>query len=112
MGYRVTGGAVVLPTKDGSERYLYTGAPVDEDAFTEAGIQHAVSVGLITETVAASTQEQVTLPEGDPTEKWTAPQLKKFAADNGIELGEAKKKDEVWSVIAAALAAAATGGED
>lgn len=109
MGYRVIGGAVVLPTKDGSERYLYTGAPVDEDAFTEAGIQHAVSVGLIAETDAPASAEAVVLPEGAPTERWTVPQLKKFAADNSIELGEARNKPDVWAVIAEAIKQQAAG---
>jgi hypothetical protein len=42
----VTAAAVVLPLEGGSERYLYRGAPVGE-GFTEAGIQHALDVGLI-----------------------------------------------------------------
>jgi hypothetical protein len=42
----VTAAAVVLPTIDGSERYLYRGAPVG-DGFPEAGIEHALSLGLI-----------------------------------------------------------------
>jgi hypothetical protein len=40
----VTAAAVVLPTIDGSERYLYRGAPVG-DGFP--GIEHALSLGLI-----------------------------------------------------------------
>ena len=46
-GYTVTGAAVVLRTDDGSERYLYRGAPVDDSAFSKDSIKHAVSVGLI-----------------------------------------------------------------
>lgn len=46
-GYMVTGAAVVLRTDDGSERYLYRGAPVDDSAFSKDSIKHAVSVGLI-----------------------------------------------------------------
>jgi len=47
--YVVTGAAVVLPTVDKSERYLYRNAPVDPAAFTPAGIKHALSIGLIAE---------------------------------------------------------------
>lgn len=47
--YVVTGAAVVLPTVDNSERYLYRNAPVDPAAFTPEGIQHALSIGLIAE---------------------------------------------------------------
>ncbi|MBF4625543.1 hypothetical protein [Clavibacter sp. VKM Ac-2872] len=42
----VTAACVVLPLEGGGERYLYRGAPVGE-GFTEAGIQHALDVGLI-----------------------------------------------------------------
>lgn len=47
--YVVTGAAVVLPTVDKSERYLYRNAPVDPAAFTPEGIKHALSIGLIAE---------------------------------------------------------------
>lgn len=44
--YVVTGAAVVLPIEGGSERYLYRGALIST-GYTEAGIKHALSVGLI-----------------------------------------------------------------
>ena len=47
--YVVTGAAVVLPTVDKSERYLYRNAPVDTAAFTPEGIKHALGLGLIAE---------------------------------------------------------------
>ncbi len=43
----VTASAVVLPTADGREQYLYKGAVVDADAFTEKGVEHARTQGLI-----------------------------------------------------------------
>lgn len=46
MAHIVTGAAVVLPTSDGSERYLYRGATVG-DGFSDEGIKHALAVGLI-----------------------------------------------------------------
>lgn len=46
-GYKVKGAAVVLRADDGSERYLYRGAPVDDSAFSKDSIKHALSVGLI-----------------------------------------------------------------
>ena len=45
-GYVVTGAAVVLPIEGGSERYLYRGALIGT-GYTEDGIKHALSVGLI-----------------------------------------------------------------
>ena len=47
--YRVTGAAVVLALRGGSERYLYRGAIVARDAYLAASIDHAVSVGLLAE---------------------------------------------------------------
>ena len=47
--YRVTGAAVVLGLRGGSERYLYRGAIVARDAYLAASIEHAVSVGLLVE---------------------------------------------------------------
>lgn len=44
--YVVTGAAVVLPLESGSERYLYRGNPIGA-GYTKAGIDHALSIGLI-----------------------------------------------------------------
>lgn len=44
----VVGPAVVLPLDAGGEQYLYrSGAELPADGYTEAGLRHAVSVGLI-----------------------------------------------------------------
>lgn len=45
----VVGPAVVLATTDGSERYLYRGAVVARDGFTEKSIDHAIDNGLVAE---------------------------------------------------------------
>lgn len=85
-------------------RVLFEGDVVPEGVADEQ-LSRLIDRGLIAVVVEES--EQTTddgYPEGDPVEKWTAPQLKKYAVDKGIELGEAKKKDEVWAVIAAAIA--------
>lgn len=47
--YKVVGAAVVLRADDGSERYLYRGAPVDPAVWAEDSIEHATAVGLIAE---------------------------------------------------------------
>lgn len=44
---KVVGAAVVLRAEDGSERYLYRGAPVDPAAWSKDSIKHATAVGLI-----------------------------------------------------------------
>lgn len=43
----VLGAAVVLRTADGSDRYLYAGAPIVAAQFDKASIKHATSIGLI-----------------------------------------------------------------
>jgi hypothetical protein len=48
----VVAGAVVLKTSDGSERYLYQGAPVIRSAFDDDSIARAIKIGLIAETEA------------------------------------------------------------
>lgn len=72
----VTGAAVVLPTVDGSERYLYRGAPVG-DGYTVDGIKHAVALGLI-EKVKAPTAAEKKAAEDTAAEQAAA---EKAAAD-------------------------------
>lgn len=43
----VTAAVAVLPTVDGREQYLYKGAIVDSEPFTEKGLEHARAQGLI-----------------------------------------------------------------
>lgn len=50
--YTVTGALAVIRTKDGSERYLYRGAPFDADAFDADSIKHLVDIGLVTDSKA------------------------------------------------------------
>lgn len=90
----VVGPAVVLPTDSGSERYLYKGAVVGE-GFTDAGIKHALGLKLIEKVKS----DEVEIPEGDPTDKWTVPQLKAYATANTVDLGEAKNKDDILAVL-------------
>jgi hypothetical protein len=46
--YEVVGAAVVVPTKGGSERYVYRGGVLGADA-TAAGIKHLLELGLVEE---------------------------------------------------------------
>ena len=43
---QVIGPVAVLPLKSGGERYVYRGTPVGKE-FTEEGVKHAQSVGLV-----------------------------------------------------------------
>lgn len=40
---------------------------------------------------------------GDPDPSWTVAELRQFAADNGIDLGEATKKTDILAAITAAV---------
>lgn len=40
------------------------------------------------------------VPEGKPDESWKVPELKAYAAEHDIDLGDAKKKDEILAAIA------------
>ncbi|MBB2956974.1 hypothetical protein [Pseudoclavibacter helvolus] len=57
-GHIVSGAAVVLVTKDASERYLYRGAPIPLEAFTDESVEHAISVGLVEEVYDEPTEDQ------------------------------------------------------
>lgn len=90
-GYVVTGAAVVLPTEDGSERYLYRGAPIG-DGFTKEGIKHALSVGLIAVVKNEPTAEELAA-------KAVADAEKKAAADKAA--ADKKAADEPAAKAAA-----------
>lgn len=46
--YKVTVGAVVLPTRAGSDTYMYRGTEFNAESFAPAAVEHALTVGLIT----------------------------------------------------------------
>lgn len=53
-------------------------------------------------TVAGDVSEAVDrdYPEGDPSDKWTIPQLLAFAKAHDIQIAaDVKKKDEIWAAI-------------
>jgi hypothetical protein len=45
------------------------------------------------------TTPELRYPEGEPTDKWTVPQLKAFAADHAIDLGSATKKPDIFAAV-------------
>ena len=50
--------------------------------------------------------DSVVVPTSEPDDTWTVPQIDKYAADNKVDLGDAKKKDEKLPLIAAHYKAA------
>ncbi len=50
-------------------------------------------------TVSGAKPEERGYPAGDPSDKWKVEELKAYAAERNIDLGEAKKKDEIWAAL-------------
>lgn len=48
---------------------------------------------------ADKADDVVEVPEGAPTADWTVPQLTAYAARESIELGDAKKKDDIVKIV-------------
>ncbi len=49
--------------------------------------------------------EEVAIPEGNPEDAWTVPQIDAYAAREAIDFGDATTKPKKLEVIAAAIAA-------
>ena len=108
-GFKVKAAAVVLPTEDGSERYLYrSGAILPTRGFTVEGLKHAASLGLIEKAELPKSDDEQSngagesKPEGEPSEKWTKDQLEAYAAEKQVDIASAKNKADLVAAIAAA----------
>jgi hypothetical protein len=89
--YVVTGAVAVLPTESGSERYLYRGTQVGE-GYTDAGIKHALGLGLIQKVKApAKSAAEKTAEEKAAVEKAVAD---KVAADKDAAEAAAKQQQK------------------
>ncbi|MCC4250780.1 hypothetical protein [Microbacterium testaceum] len=97
--HEVVGGAVVLRTKAGSSAYIYKGGVFNADLFTEASVEHAISVGLVAEIARSAEVVEI---EG-PDESWTHERIDAFAEEWGIEIPSDGKKDEKLAAIAAEI---------
>jgi GH25 family lysozyme M1 (1,4-beta-N-acetylmuramidase) len=63
-----------------------------------------LSKGWAVDVVMAEEVEGIDIPDGDPSEDWSAKQLDAFAERAGIDLGGATKKADKVAAIAAAKA--------
>lgn len=77
-------------------RILFAGDIVP-DGVADEQLARLLERGLIEKVAEESTE--VELPEGAPTERWTAPQLKKYAETHSVDLGGAKNKPEVLAIV-------------
>lgn len=62
----------------------------------------------VVEFKSAKADPPVDIPEGEPTEKWTVPQIDAYAAKHEVDLGGASKKDEKLALIVAHFQAPGT----
>jgi hypothetical protein len=58
-----------------------------------------VAAALDSEWVDADTADAVQVPDGEPNTAWKIDQLKAYAVEHDVDLGEAKKKDEILSAL-------------
>lgn len=96
----VAGPVAVAEFAGGASRYLYKGSPLPEGC---TNLVHLLAVGL----VAIGEPEQE--PEQEPVavveksiDDMKVDELKAYAAQQGIELGEARVKPEILAAIKAA----------
>jgi len=112
MAKHIVTAPLVVIYEDGQQRYLRAGAEVP-DTVDKGHVGQLLDAGLI-EKVSSSPAEKPT--PTDPA-KMTGPQLKAYAAEKGIDLGEATKVDDVRAVVIAATTSPASdegsdGGSD
>ena len=99
MGHRVTAALVIASAADKSQVYLYAGAPVPASIPPEE-VARLVEGGFIVEDAPPAPAAEA-VPEGAPDESWKVAQLKAHAAEHGIDLGDATKKDDILAAILA-----------
>lgn len=100
--HKVTAAAVVVNV-EGKERYLYRGAVLPEGV-AKGDVRRLLNNGMLAEVevpdgTPAPKSDPTEIPEGDPTDKWTVPQLTAYAEKHGIDLEGATKKAEVAAKV-------------
>lgn len=98
--YSVIAPLVIARTAEG-DLYLYQGVPVPSTVGDDE-IKRLVKGEFIAADKAPEPSQStpVEIPAGDPTAEWTVKQLTAFAKDKGIDLGDARNKDDIFAVVA------------
>lgn len=102
--YIVTGPVAVVELEGGASRYLYKGTVLPEGC---TNLDHLVSVGLVGKggaDVAADAPAETVADDAPSLDGLNLDELRALAAERGIDLGGATRKDDVKAAIAAALA--------
>lgn len=84
--------------KDESDRdvYIYQDFPVPENV-TEESVKRLLKEGFIVE--VETPDEEVVIPEGDPTDKWNKDQLTAYAVSESIDVSAAKNKADLLGLV-------------
>ena len=104
MAYTVIGPVAVV--KVGEElRYLDHGVVVPEQADAES-VEHLLAIGLIGTTEAVEPDTPTDEPQGKPAgeESVDLDELRTYAAENGIDIGDATRKADIRAAIDASRA--------
>ena len=100
MAYTVSGPVAVV--KVGEElRYLDHGAAVPEQADAES-VEHLLAVGLVAESVEP--QGESAGEESVDLDALNLDELRTYAAENGIDIGDATRKADIRAAIDASRA--------
>ncbi len=89
-------------------KHVSTGVVVDvaDEKVARLGIEWRLDDG--TAEATPSEQPEIELPQGDPDESWSVPQLKALAAEEGLDIKGLRTKPQI---LAAFDAATETGSE-
>lgn len=104
--YRVTAGAVMLHLTAGGEQMVLKGRSFNAEGVEADHLKHLKRLGLVSEVKAAEAPKpapaQTSAKEPKSVDKMTVEELKAYASEHSIDLGEATKKDEILAAVQAA----------
>lgn len=101
MTHIVTSALVIAKAEDGSDVYLYRGAPVPAHLDSNE-VARLLEGGFIEKVNADKSEDDAPrYPDGDPDDTWKNEQIKAWAADNDRDLAGATNKADMLAAIAA-----------
>jgi len=99
----VAGPVNTVPVTGGNPPLVSAGAGISNPAETLTAEEAARKSAESLAGGAPAAEQDVTIPDGEPTDKWAVSEIKAYATREGIDLGEAKNKGEYLTVIAAVV---------
>lgn len=105
----VTAPCVIARDGEGRDHYLYRGTQVPDNIPVDE-VKRLGDLGVLGTEDSGTADAGPAFPEGEPTDSWTVPQLRAYAADRRIDLGEATRKGDVLAAVTGGQAPA--GGSE